>query len=113
MRNRNFGGFAGRILRGCCLLTKRMLMSLRALLRRNSFWIRSRGKLQCSAHDSRESCLELMKKEARFIVLENVVAHSLFPLSEILFDSAEATAHELPEVAGGVYLGTPAKKREK
>ncbi len=41
-----------------------------------------------SAHDSWQHCCDLMKNDSRFLILDNMVSHSQFPLTRVFEDAA-------------------------
>jgi len=62
-----------------------------------------------SAHDSRKKCLELMKENPHFMILDDVVSHSRFPLAEIFVNGADPEIEGLSDGISSMYLGTPLK----
>ncbi len=74
---------------------------------------RKKATTTTSAADSYDCCLELMKRDPSFVIVDNVREHSLFPLADLLCENARKTTdlgvRELTEAVGGIYLGTPVK----
>ncbi len=62
-----------------------------------------------SAHDSRKKCLKLIEANSQFIVMDDVVAHSRFPLAQIFEGTAEPVLEPLVSAVSKMYLGTPPK----
>jgi hypothetical protein len=63
-----------------------------------------------SAHDSWQRCHDLIKQDARFLILDNMVAHSRFPLADIFGAVADAGVASVVDGVERMYVGTPAKK---
>jgi len=69
------------------------------------------GKI--SAHKSRKLCLELMEANTRFMILDDVVSHSRFPLAEIfgkeVGKEAKLAIEALGDKLSSMFVGTPQK----
>ena len=53
--------------------------------------------------------VKLMKENPQFVILNDVVSHSRFPLAEIFGNSADPAIDALSDGIMNVYLGTPLK----
>jgi hypothetical protein len=67
-------------------------------------------KSGCSAHDSWQRCHDLMAKDPRFLILDDIASRSQFPLADIFDAGTEASVESVVEGVSGMYVGTPAKK---
>jgi hypothetical protein len=67
-------------------------------------------KAGVSAHDCCKNCTELIGKDERFIVVDDVVSHSQFPLDKILAGEARADVESLMVEVSDIYLGSPSKE---
>jgi hypothetical protein len=67
------------------------------------------AKKGLNAHDSRNECLKLMKENMQFVIMDDVVSHSRFPLAEIFGCSADPKIEALSDGISSIYLGTPLK----
>jgi len=65
------------------------------------------GKI--SAHKSRKCCLKLMETNTRFMILDDVVSHSRFPLAEIFGKNAVPAIEALGDKLSSMFVGTPQK----
>ncbi len=79
--------------------------------------VKKSAKKGVSANDSWQHCHDLIDRNSRFLILDDMVSHSRFPLSEIFAaisdpsaESVDPDVTSLAEEVSYIYLGTPIKK---